>query len=58
MSETGDLVTWNLRKTEVLNNSFASVFAGKRASHAAQVTESKGRDQENEELTTVGEDEL
>ena len=37
---------------------FASVFNCKLSSHAAQVAEGKGRDWENEELPTVGEDQV
>ena len=54
--ETGDLVTWDMEKAEVLNDFFASVFTGKCSSHTAQVAEGKGRDWENEEPPTVGED--
>ena len=56
--ETGDLVTQDMEKAEVLNNFFASVFTGKGSSHTAQVTEDKGRDWESEELPTVGEDQV
>ncbi|KAK4822674.1 hypothetical protein QYF61_019041 [Mycteria americana] len=56
--ETGDLVTWDREKAEVLNYIFASVFTGKRSSHTAQVAEGKGRDWENEEPRTVGEDQV
>jgi len=56
--ETGDLVTRDMGKAEVLNDSFASVFTGKRSSHTAQVTDGKGRDWENEEWATVGEDQV
>ncbi|KAK4807184.1 hypothetical protein QYF61_024304 [Mycteria americana] len=55
--ETGDLVTWDMEKAEVLNDFFASVFTGKCSSHTAQVAEGKGRDWENEELPT-GEDQV
>ncbi|GAB0192913.1 mitochondrial enolase superfamily member 1 [Grus japonensis] len=44
--------------SEVLNDFFASVFTGKCLSHTAQVTEGKGRDWENAELPTVGEDQV
>ena len=56
--ETGDLVTWDMEKAEVLNDFFASVFTGKCSSRTTQVTEGKGRDWENEELPTVGEDQV
>ena len=36
--ETGDLVTWDMEKAEVLNDFFASVFTSKCSSHTARVT--------------------
>jgi len=53
--ETGNLVTWDMEKVEVLNGFFASVFTGKSSSHTTQVTKGKGRDWENEEPPAVGE---
>ncbi|GAB0175663.1 mitochondrial enolase superfamily member 1 [Grus japonensis] len=47
-----------MEKAEVLNNFFASVLTGKCLSHTAQVTEGKGRDWENAEPPTVGEDQV
>ncbi|GAB0202632.1 mitochondrial enolase superfamily member 1 [Grus japonensis] len=45
-----------MEKAEVLNDFFASVSSGKCSSHTAQVTE--GRDWENAEPPTVGEDQV
>ncbi|GAB0204033.1 mitochondrial enolase superfamily member 1 [Grus japonensis] len=45
-----------MEKAEVLNDFFPSVFTGKSLSHTAQVTE--GRDWENAEPPTVGEDQV
>ncbi|GAB0207663.1 hypothetical protein GRJ2_003232000 [Grus japonensis] len=57
-NETGHLVTQDMEKAEVLGDFFASVFTGKCFSHTAQVTEGKGRDWENAEPPTVGEDQV
>ena len=46
----------DMENSEVLNNFFASVFTSKCSSHTAQVAGGKGRDWENEEPPTVGED--
>ena len=51
--ETGDLVTRDVEKVEVLNNFFASVFAGKSSGHAARVAEGEGRDGEDGEPPAV-----
>jgi len=54
--ETGDLVTPDMGKAEVLNHFFALVFTSKCSSHTTQVTDGKGRDWDNEEPLSVGED--
>ncbi|GAB0177945.1 mitochondrial enolase superfamily member 1 [Grus japonensis] len=56
--ETGDLVTQYMEKAEVVNEFFVLVFTSKCSSHTTQVTEGKGRDWENEEPPTVGEDQV
>ncbi|PKU30181.1 rna-directed dna polymerase from mobile element jockey-like [Limosa lapponica baueri] len=53
--ETGDLVTQDIEKAEVLN---ASVFTGKGSNHTAQVTEGKNRGYKNEEMPIIGEDQV
>jgi len=47
-----------MKKAEVLNNFYASVFTGKCSSHIPQVIDSKCRHWENEKLPIVGEDEV
>ncbi|GAB0197925.1 mitochondrial enolase superfamily member 1 [Grus japonensis] len=48
----------NKTRENVLNYFFASVFTSKGSSTTAQVAESKGRDWENEEPHTVGENQV
>jgi len=49
-------VTRDMEKAEVLNDSFPLVFTSKCSSHTTQAAEGKGRDWDNEEPPTVGED--
>jgi len=56
--ETGDPVTQDMQKAEVLSDFFASVFTSKCSSNTAHVTGSKGRDWKSEEPFTVEEDEV
>jgi len=51
----GGLDTQGMQKAGMLNDFFASVFAGNCSSHTAQVEGGTGRDWENEEPPTVGE---
>ena len=56
--EMGDLACWDMEKAEVHNNFFALIFTGKCSSHTTQVADGKGRDGENGERPTVGEDQV
>jgi len=47
-----------MEKAEVLNDFFGSVFTSKCSSHTAQAAEGKGKDWENEEVPTIGEDQV
>ncbi|KAJ7426562.1 rna-directed dna polymerase from mobile element jockey-like protein [Willisornis vidua] len=59
LKETGDVVTWDMEKTERSSTNFASIFTSKCFSHTAQISKGKGRDWENEEmLSTVREDQV
>jgi len=44
--ETGDLVTRDTEKPEVLNDTFASVFTSKGSSPTTQVADSNGKNLE------------
>ncbi|PKU28199.1 hypothetical protein llap_21498 [Limosa lapponica baueri] len=56
--ETGDLVTQDMEKIEVMNDFFASFFTGKGSNHTTQVAEGKTKGYESEEPPTVGEDQV
>ncbi|GAB0203162.1 stAR-related lipid transfer protein 4 [Grus japonensis] len=57
-NEMGDLFTKDMEKAEVLNDFLASDFTGNSCSHTVQVAEGKGRDWENEEPPSAGEDQV
>ncbi|KFP07547.1 hypothetical protein N300_15283, partial [Calypte anna] len=56
--ETGELVTQDVEKAEVLSDNFASVFTGKDPGHSLHVTEAKGKDWEKENPPTVDEEQV
>ena len=56
--ETGDMLTQDIEEAEVFHDFFVSVFTSRCSSHTAQVASGKDRDWENEELTTVLEDQV
>lgn len=56
--ETGDLVTTDMEKAEVLNDFFDTVFTSKSSCHTTQVAESIGKNWEKEDLSTVSEDQI
>ena len=56
--ETGDLVTMDVKKAEVLNDFLVSVFTDMGSSHMAQVAESNGKNLEKEDLSAVSEDQV
>jgi len=56
--ETGDLVTQEVEKAEVLSDVFASIFIRKCSSHTTQLADSNSREWENDELPTVGDNQV
>ena len=58
LKEMGDPTIQNMEKAEVLNDFFTLVVTGKHSSHRAQVAEGIGRNWENDELHTVGKDQV
>ncbi|PKU41633.1 rna-directed dna polymerase from mobile element jockey-like protein [Limosa lapponica baueri] len=56
--ETGDLVTRDMEKAEVLNDFFALVFTSRGSNYTSQVAEGKNRAYENKELPTIEENQV
>ena len=56
--DTGDLVTQDTEKAEMLNDFLASAFTSKGSTHTTQVAGCKSRVYENEEAPTGGEDQV
>lgn len=54
--EMGNLVTWDMEKAEVLSHVSDSAFMASCSSHTAQAAGGKGREWENKEPPTGGED--
>lgn len=52
--EMGELITWDRKKFEVLNNSFALVFTGKCSKPQCQVAEGKAGTGRMKDPPTVG----
>ena len=56
--ETGDLVTKEKEKAEVIIDLLASVFSGKGSSHTDLVADSNDKNLEKEDLPAVSEDQV
>lgn len=57
-SPEGNQVNRDMEKAEVVSDCFASVFTDNCSQHITHVAEGKGRDWENEEPHTAGEDQV
>jgi len=56
--EMEDLVIWDMEKAVVLYDFFASIFISMCSNHTSQAAAGKGRNWENDELPTVGEEKV
>lgn len=58
LNKMGDLLTWDMEKTEVWNIFFASAFTGKTGPQQSQLPEAMEKGQDREGIPLVEEDQV